>query len=141
MKNTTVYIMGCWDLLHVGHLSILERAKALGDKLIVGVFSDDVIASPEYKGRGPVIPCEERARMVEALKCVDVVFVLEEREYLAPLKKYDPDILAIGEDWGKHRRNTEAVAYMEAKGGKVVQLPYTKGVSSTAIKEKAGRSI
>lgn len=132
--------MGCWDLLHVGHVSILENARALGDFLIVGVFADEVIAAKEYKGRLPVITCQDRIRMLLALKCVDLAVPLNDREYLGILKKYDPDILAIGGDWGNHRRNIEAVEYMESKGGKVVRLSYTKGISTTDIRQKILRN-
>ncbi len=138
MKKKVVYIIGCWDLLHVGHLAILERAKALGDFLIVRVFTDDVIAAKQYKGCPPVIPCEDRTKMLTALKCVDLAVPLEKREYIEGLEKYNPDILAVGQDWGSHRRNIEAEEYMKSKGGKVVQLPYTNGVSTTLIKQKIG---
>lgn len=140
MKKITVFIMGCWDLLHVGHVSILEKARALGDFLIVGVFTDEIIAAKEYKGRLPVIACPDRIRMLLALKCVDLAVPLDNREYIGILNKYDPDILAIGEDWGSHRRNFEAVEYMKSKGGKVVRLPYTKGISATQIRQKILRN-
>jgi len=140
-KKTVVYIIGCWDLLHVGHIEILEKTKALGDYLIVRVFTDDVIAAEEYKGYPPVIPCEDRVRMLMALKCVDLAIPLEKREYLEGLKKYNPDILVIGEYWGNHRWNIEAEEYMRAKGGNIVQFPYTKRVSTTLIKQKIKEGI
>ena len=126
--------------MHVGHVAILEKAKSLGDFLIVRVFTDDVIAAKEYKGCPPVIPCEDRVRMLMALKCVDLALPLDKREYLEDLKKYNPDILVVGEYWGNHRRNIEAEEYMKSKGGKLVQIPYTREVSTTQIKQKIKES-
>jgi len=136
MKKKIVCIFGCWDLIHTGHLNILEKAKSLGDILIVGVFTDKVIAAKEYKGRPPIITCEDRARMLQALKCVNSTIVLEKREYIPILKKLDVDVLAVGEDWGKHKRHIDAEEYLKTNGGKVIQLPYTKRISTTKIKKK-----
>lgn len=136
MNKKTVFITGCWDLFHVGHLAILQRAKALGDTLIVGVFADHVIAAPQYKGRPPVITCRNRITILSALECVDLAVELTRREYLTPLKKYQPDILAVGESWGTHPGHDLAVDFMKSKNGRVVRFPYTQGISSTQIKDR-----
>ncbi len=101
---------------------------------VVGVFADDVIASAEYKGRPPVIPCEDRVRCVAALKCVDAVVVLHDREYVARLRECQADVLAVGESWGSHPKHREAVEYMKSINGRVVRFPYTRGISTTQIK-------
>ncbi len=136
MKKTIVCIFGCWDLLHVGHLTILERAKTFGDILVVGVFTDSLIASKEYKDRPPIISCEDRCRMLQALICVDLTVILEEREYLPILKKFDVDVLVVGEDWGSSRGNIESFEYMKLNNKRFIQLPYTERVSSTKIKQQ-----
>ena len=133
-RKTVVYFPGVWDLLHIGHVTILEKAKKLGDILIVGVPTDAVVF--EDKECLPIISCEHRVRMLRALKCVDDVAEYGSLEFITALVKFDANILVVGETWGSDKRHTEATAYMEAKGGNVVQFGYTKGVSSTSIKEK-----
>ena len=133
-KKTLVYFPGVWDILHVGHVTILEKAKELGDILIVGVPTDEVVF--EDKGRFPIISCEHRIRMLKALKCVDDAVAYTSLEFVPALIKFSADILVVGETWGSGIRHTDATAYMTTKGGRVVQFAYTQGVSSTAIKEK-----
>lgn len=94
----TVITFGTFDVFHVGHLRILERAKSLGDKLIVGVSTDALNISK--KGRTPVYPGKERMDIVGALKCVDEVFFEEslalKRQYI---EMFSADILVMGDDW------------------------------------------
>ena len=93
-----VYTVGTFDLLHVGHLDLLEYCKTLGDTFVVGVASDDVVAS--YKPNVPIIPLEQRMQMLKALRCVDDVRAYHELEYVSACKELDVDIFVIGEDWG-----------------------------------------
>lgn len=134
MKKVIGYIPGIWDMLHVGHLNILKRAKSVCDVLIVGVPTDEVVT--EDKGRPPVIPMCQRCKMLAALKCVDVAIPYYELEFLTALRKYDVDVLIVGEDWGNQKRHSDAEAFVRRKGGRVVQFPYTKEYSSTKIKER-----
>lgn len=134
MKKFVVYIPGCWDLLHVGHIAILEKAKALGDILIVGVPTDEVVL--EDKKLLPIIICSQRIRMLEALKCVDQAVPYDKLEFLTAIKRYNVDILVIGEQWGKDKRHIEATEYIKKKGGKVIMFPYSNEISTTAIKRK-----
>ena len=92
-----IYTVGTFDLLHVGHLALLEYCKTLGDTLAVGVGSDSVVNS--YKPNLPIIPLEERMEMLRALKCVDVVHPYYELGYDSGCKEVKPDIFVIGEDW------------------------------------------
>ena len=93
-----IITFGTFDVFHIGHLRILERAAALGDRLIVGVSSDALNISK--KGRPPVFPESERMRIVAALRCVDEVFLEEslekKRDYLLHCQA---DVLAMGDDW------------------------------------------
>lgn len=128
-----MFTSGSWDLFHVGHLNILERSKALGDYLIVGVSTEELIA--EYKGLPPVIPFAERARIVAAVRCVDKVVKQTVLTEIAQLKRYKVDVVTIGNDWkGKH---LDGLEWMKSQPGKrVVYFPYTPGVSTTGIKRK-----
>lgn len=125
-----VYIGGVWDLFHEGHLAILERARDLGTKLIVGVLTDE--AAMIYKAR-PIIPFEARKRIVESLKCVDKVIAQNAKDPTADLEAagIKPHYLVHGDDW----EACPGELYVRAHKGKVVFLPYTPGVSSTEIRK------
>lgn len=129
-----VYTVGTWDLLHVGHLAILEQCKALGNTVAVGVASDEVVAS--YKRNVPVVPLEERMEMLRALRCVDIVRPYHELEYTSACKELDVDIFVIGGDWGKAPHNLEVESFLKAAGKSIVQVTYHHKTSSTKIKER-----
>ena len=129
----TVYTVGTFDLLHVGHLDLLQHCKTLGNKFIVGVASDEVVAS--YKKNVPVIPLTQRMRMLKALECVDDVVSYDELEYVTQCKEVDADIFVIGEDWGDKPHNLAVEKYLKAKGAKIVQVSYNPQTSSTKIKQ------
>lgn len=128
-----VFTNGCFDLLHPGHLETLEKARSLGDALIVGVNSDRSVR--EMKGQGrPIMPERERAEVLTALACVDGVVIFDEptpREMVAALL---PDVLVKGSDWANDqiigREETEAA------GGRVVSIPVVAGYSTSAMVEK-----
>lgn len=125
---TTILTFGTFDVLHLGHLRILERAAALGERLIVGVSSDALNIAK--KGRAPVFSEDERMRLVGALRCVDEVFLEEslelKREYLV---RYRADVLAMGDDWkGKFDGFSDVC--------RIVYFERTPAVSTTAVIEK-----
>ena len=128
-----VYTVGTFDLLHVGHIALLEQCRALGDVVAVGVASDSVVNS--YKPNVPVIPLKERIEMLESLRCVDIVRPYYELEYVSACKELDVDIFVIGEDWGSKAHNTDVESYLKAKGKKVTQVIYNMRTSSSAIKQ------
>ena len=128
----TVYTVGTFDLLHIGHLDLLEYCKTLGDKFVVGVASDEVVAS--YKKNVPVIPLVQRMRMLKALECVDDVVSYDTLEYVTQCKAVDADIFVIGEDWGDKPHNIAVEKYLKSKGAKIVQVSYNPQTSSTKIK-------
>ena len=129
----TVYTVGTFDLLHIGHLDLLEYCKTLGDKFVVGVASDEVVAS--YKKNVPVIPLAERMRMLKSLACVDDVVSYDKLEYVTQCKAVDADIFVIGEDWGDKPHNIAVEKYLKSKGAKIVQVSYNPQTSSTKIKQ------
>jgi rfaE bifunctional protein nucleotidyltransferase chain/domain len=128
-----VYTVGTFDLLHVGHLALLEYCKTLGDTFIVGVASDEVVNS--YKPNVPVISLKQRMEMLKALKCVDDVRAYHELEYVSACKELDVDIFVIGEDWGDKPHNIAVEKYLKSKGKKIVQITYDPQTSSTKIKQ------
>jgi len=129
----TVYTVGTFDLLHIGHLDLLEYCKTLGDKFVVGVASDEVVAS--YKRNVPVIPLAQRMRMLKSLDCVDAVVSYDKLDYVTQCKEVNPDIFVIGEDWGDKPHNIAVEEYLKSKGAKIVQVSYNPQTSSTKIKQ------
>ena len=132
-----VFTNGCFDLLHVGHVRCLERARRLGDRLVVAVNSDASVRRLKGSGR-PVVPARQRAEVVAALACVDwvVVFAADTPESLIAAVR--PDVLAKGGDWP-----LDAIAgrrAVEGRGGRVVRLPEVPGVRTTRILERARRA-
>jgi len=128
-----VYIPGVWDLLHVGHLTVLEAAAALGDRLIVGVPSDEVVRKD--KGTSPIITLQDRLQMLSALRCVNCVLPYYRLEFLTHLQAIRPNILAVGETWGAEQRHRDAEEWVKKNGRQMVTLPYTPGISSSTIKQ------
>ena len=128
-----IYTVGTFDLLHVGHLALLEYCKTLGDVVAVGVASDSVVNS--YKPNVPVIPLEERMEMLKALQCVDIVHPYYTLEYVSGCKKIKPDIFVVGEDWGNKPHNLDVEAYLRAKGKEIIKVSYNPKTSSTNIKQ------
>ena len=129
-----VYTVGTWDLLHVGHVALLESCKTLGDVVAVGVASDDVVNI--YKPNVPVVPLNHRVEMLEALRCVDIVRPYHELEYVSGCMELNVDIFVIGEDWGSKRHNLDVESYLEGAGKQIVKVCYSPLTSSTKIKQR-----
>lgn len=131
-RNVVVFTAGVWDILHIGHLNLLLRAKALGDVLVAGVLTDE--AAERYKPR-PVMPFEQRIELVRALRVVDEVRPVHDTNATALLQELRPDILVHGSDIS-HKPGWEiGQTWMHENGGRFVVLPYTEGVSSTRLKD------
>lgn len=128
-----VYTVGTFDLLHVGHLALLNHCKSLGDILAVGVASDEVVKM--YKPNVPVVPLDQRVEMLEALSCVDIVRPYHELEYVSGCKAVDVDIFVVGEDWGSNPHNLDVDAYLRGMGKQISQVTYNPRTSSTRIKQ------
>ena len=128
-----IYTVGTFDLLHVGHLALLNHCKTLGDVVAVGVASDEVVH--RYKPKVPVIPLSQRIEMLEALSCVDIVRPYHELEYVSGCREVGADIFVIGEDWGSKPHNIDVEAYLRDAGKKIVQVRYNPQTSSTKIKQ------
>lgn len=128
-----VYTVGTFDLLHVGHLALLNHCRTLGDVVAVGVASDEVVNS--YKPNIPVIPLQQRVEMLQALSCVDIVRPYHELEYVSGCRALEADIFVIGEDWGDKPHNLDVEAYLRDAGKQIVQVRYNPRTSSTRIKQ------
>lgn len=127
-----VYTVGTFDLLHVGHLALLEQCRNLGDVVAVGVASDSVVNS--YKPNVPVIPLDQRVEMLKALSCVDIVRPYYELEYVSACEELEVDIFVVGEDWGSKPHNKNVESYLKAHGKKIIRVIYNLRTSSTQIK-------
>ncbi len=126
-----VFTNGVFDLLHVGHVALLEAARAEGTALIVGVNSD---ASVRRLGKGadrPLVPQAARARMVAALGSVDCVVVFDQDTPLALIERLRPDVLVKGADYA--RDEIVGAEQVTAWGGRVVRVPLVAGVSTTEL--------
>ena len=127
-----VFTNGCFDLLHIGHVRYLEKAKALGDVLVVGVNSDSSVR--KLKGRRrPIQPEQDRAEILSALGCVDYVALFNEIDPLKLITSLKPDVLVKGGDWTKEQ--TVGKEVVERSGGEVVILPFVKGASTSTLIE------
>ncbi|EHP0858536.1 pantoate--beta-alanine ligase, partial [Escherichia coli] len=120
-----IITFGTFDVFHVGHINIIERAKKLGDYLIVGVSSDELNFSK--KQRYPIYNQTDRLKIISSMKCVDEVFIEESLELkLEYIKKYKADILVMGDDW------TGRFDWVKTDC-EVIYLPRTPSVSTTEI--------
>jgi rfaE bifunctional protein nucleotidyltransferase chain/domain len=129
--KTVVLTNGCYDLLHPGHVRLLEQARSLGDALILALNSDASVQRAKGPSR-PLLPEGERAELASALEAVDAVTLFDEdtpRELIAQVL---PDVLVKGADWSHFVAGREEV---EAAGGKVVTLPLESGYSTTNLVE------
>ncbi len=133
MMETVVFTNGCFDILHVGHLDLLSRAKALGTKLIVGINSDNSVRQIKGSSR-PLVGEKERAEMLIALEIVDEVRIFDEQTPQKLIEEIKPDVLVKGGDW----KINEIVGadFVVKNGGKVFSLPLKEGFSTTSIIEK-----
>ena len=128
-------ICGCFDLFHVGHLNILERAKSNCDKLIVGIVDDEYIQN--YKN-GSVIKQDDRKRIVQALKCVDETYIVNEdiiKDRLSFCKEHNVSIIFDGDDW----KNNEKYKSCIDAGIEMLYFPYTQGISTSKLKKILGK--
>jgi D-beta-D-heptose 7-phosphate kinase/D-beta-D-heptose 1-phosphate adenosyltransferase len=128
-----VFTNGVFDILHKGHVDYLNRARALGDILVVGINSDS--SARRIKGdKRPIIPQQDRACIVSNLRSVDYVCIFDEDTPYETIKLLQPDLLVKGADW-----KVEDVVgrdVVEARGGKVVTIEYLNGKSTTNIIKK-----
>ncbi len=131
--NRIVFTNGCFDLLHPGHIQLLQQAKDLGERLIIGLNSDVSVRRLKGDAR-PILSERDRAALLASLACVDMVVIFEEDTPLRLIESLKPDILVKGADY----RLEEVVGrgVVEQHGGKVVLVPIAQGFSTTGIVNK-----
>ena len=128
------YTTGVFDLFHIGHLNILKRAKERCEYLIVGVSTDEVVES--YKGKKPVIPFEERAEIVKAIRYVDEVVAQTTMDKIEAWNRLHFDALFHGSDWKGSNMYDDIEKKLKEAGVDMVFLPHTEGISSTMLTDK-----
>ncbi len=126
------YTTGVYDLLHIGHLNLLRNAKAMCDRLIVGVTIDELVS---YKNKQAVIPFEERIELVRALKCVDIAVPQTSMNKMDAFERYKFNIIFVGDDWYKTDKWGVYEKEFNDLNVRIVYFPYTKGTSSTLINQ------
>lgn len=127
------YTTGVFDLFHIGHLNILRRAKEQCDYLIVGVSTDELVE--QYKHKRPIISFEERCEIVKAIRYVDQVVPQTDREKFAAWERLKFHKMFVGDDWKGSALFTQLEEQFKPYGVEIVYFPYTKGTSSTFLKE------
>lgn len=128
------YTDGVYDLFHVGHLNMINTAKENCEFLIVGVHGDAVVK--EYKHRAPIINEEDRRKIIESIKGVDKAVINHFRDKLRLWELYHFDVIFIGDDWKGTKRWNNFEKILGTVGVDVVYVPYTKGISTTEIRQK-----
>ena len=140
--ETIVFTNGVFDILHVGHVTYLEQAAALGNRLIVGVNSDASVRSLNKGPERPINPEWARVRVLEALRCVDAAIVFSDHTPLDLILSIQPNVLVKGGDYNPDETDESNKAYMvgskevKASGGSVVAIPLVEGFSTTNILSK-----
>jgi len=128
------YTTGVFDMFHIGHLNIIQRAKAQCDYLIVGVSTDELVQHD--KNKTPIIPFAERCAIVGAIKYVDKVVPQPDKNKFAAWERYHFNKMFVGSDW----KGTEAWNKFEEQfapvGVEIVYLDHTDGISSTILRDK-----
>ena len=131
--RSVVFTNGCFDLLHAGHVRLLEQARAQGDLLVVGLNSDASVRALKGDGR-PVLPEHERAEALLALEAVDAVVVYAEDTPLRVIEALLPDVLVKGADWALE--DIVGRAEVEGAGGRVVRVELVPDRSTTRLLER-----
>lgn len=130
-KMVIGYTTGVYDMFHIGHLNVIRRAKEQCDYLIVGVSTDELVQHD--KNKTPVIPFEERAEIVKAIRYVDQVVPQTDKDKLAAWRRYHFNKMFVGSDWKGTNQWNQFEEQFKPLGVDIVYLPHTDGISSTAL--------
>jgi glycerol-3-phosphate cytidylyltransferase len=140
MKKYKVgYTQGVYDMFHIGHLNLLNRAKEQCEYLIVGVNADSLVQ--EYKHKTPIIRETERAEIVRNIKAVDEVVIAHTLDKQTALDLYHFDAIFIGDDWKGNPRWEQTRIDLAKQGVDLVFLPHTAGISSTELRPMEEKKI
>lgn len=133
-----VFTNGCFDIVHPGHVDLLQRAKELGDILVLGLNSDESVKNQGKGDDRPFNPYEARAFVLAHLESVDIIVPFNDDTPIKLIEAFVPDILVKGGDWDISRIVGRDV--VEKNGGKVYSLPLIQGFSTTALADKIART-
>ena len=125
------YTTGVFDLFHVGHLNILRNAKAMCDRLVVGVSTDELLLA--YKNKKTIIPFDERIEIIRNIKCVDVAIAQETMDKFEAWEKLRFNLVFVGDDWYKTEKWRDIQKKFDEVEVRVVYFPYTTSTSSSKI--------
>ena len=128
------YTSGVFDMFHVGHLNILQRAKEQCEYLIVGVSTDEVVES--YKHKTPIIPFQDRIAIVKAIRCVDEVVPQDTMDKMEMWNKVHFDVMFHGDEWKGTPLYNKYEEEFAKVGVKIEYLSHTEGISSTILRDK-----
>ena len=128
-----VFTNGCFDILHVGHIRYLKKAKKQGDILVIGLNTDRSVKKIKGEKR-PIVSEKERAEVLSALEFVDYVVLFDEPDPFLLIQSLKPNVLVKGADWPKDEIIGREI--VEKAGGRVVRVPLVRGASSTGVIEK-----
>jgi rfaE bifunctional protein nucleotidyltransferase chain/domain len=131
--KVVVFTNGCFDLIHIGYIRLLQKAREQGDCLVVAVNSDRSVRQIKGPPR-PIIPEGQRAEVVAALACVDWVTIFDEPDPLVLIKLLKPDVLVKGSDWPEEK--IVGASEVKEAGGKVVRVQLVPGISTTTLIQK-----
>lgn len=131
--KTVVFTNGCFDIVHAGHVDYMEKAKALGDVLVVGVNSDSSVKRIKGEKR-PIVDIKNRLRLLQGLSVIDYLCVFEEDTPLELIKSVSPSVLVKGEDWKD--KGVVGEDFVKTYGGKVELIKLLPGISTSIIIDK-----
>lgn len=134
MQKIIGFTAGVFDMFHIGHLNLINNARARCDYLIVGVNSDELVQ--KYKRKTAVVPFDERVQIISSIKGVDETLRIDTLDKLDAWNRRPFDLLFIGNDWKGSDRWTETEKIMAEHNVRVIYLPYTQGTTSTLLREK-----
>jgi rfaE bifunctional protein nucleotidyltransferase chain/domain len=126
-----VFTNGCFDLLHAGHVRSLREARSFGDRLVVGVNTDDSVRRLRKGADRPIVPQAERAELIAALEMVDFVSLFDEDTPLELIRAVQPDVLVKGGDWSE--AEIVGAEFVRGRGGRVERLRYHAELSTTEL--------
>ena len=133
MAKKIIFTGGTFDLFHAGHLNVLKKSKKLGDYLIVAVSTNKLIKM--YKGTNPILNYNQRVAIIKELKCVDKVVKQTNIFDVEQFKALKADVFVIGDDWKGKEDSVPGLKWLK-DNNYLAYVPYTKGLSSSLIKEK-----
>jgi len=128
-----VFTNGCFDIMHVGHVRYLSKAKAKGEILVIGLNSDKSVNTIKG-GKRPIVPEDQRAEVLASLWCVDYVTIFNEPDPLKLIQAIKPDVLVKGADWSEEK--IIGADFVKKNGGQVVRVPLVPEISTSSIMHK-----